>query len=392
MGIISGTTDLMRQTPSVSFSEARESLREDVANRRDITVEISRCGIGSDADGIIVETPDGQELRTTPHSLKQLANHCDMVPHTAVNYLSEPMHKAGTPKHLRGEDTIKHGRAESDYAMLAGLLRLGQSHAKAANASKQFRMRIGNDNTLRAVLTDRYTAVDNIWFLNTLENVMPECRIHDWKSDGDTIFGKIFNYDDQIQRGDSAYNGMITVGNCEIGKRRVIVKGGILRWICTNGMTEWSKFSKVKNKVHKGKIDLGGMAYDIQHGISAIIPQFTKAVDAYCDLGGMISTVDMSKVFVAVGENLKLTKKSQNSQVAQAYAEWQEHEDGDKSLRGVIAGITRASQKFDAQTRFDMDDRAGEMMNMTDGQWRRILTRADSYDREEVLDAFGVSV
>ena len=72
-------------------------------------------------------------------------------------------------------------------------------------------------------MTDKYTPVDNRWYLEALKEFLPDARYSHWKGDEDTIFGNLLLPDsimDYGQDDDTDYGGMVSISNCEIGKRK----------------------------------------------------------------------------------------------------------------------------------------------------------------------------
>jgi hypothetical protein len=382
------------ENDSITYDEALNSLREDRKNRTDINVQLSRCEIGYDDKGIIVETPNGKVLTPTIHALKQMGFNLDGTPQGVINFLTDPSFKKGVAKPDRQDKHIVHKRGEKDFKVLADVLKLGQEYAKAENPDKVFRLRTDETNAMRACVTELYQPIDNIWLIETLQELLPNGKIHGWSSDGDSIYGSIYLPDSRVSKSDSDYGGLFNFGNCEIGKRRYTTGGGIIREICTNGMIGISEFFSIANKVHRGKgeINLTSLTSTLVNGINRVSSQFDTIIDKYVALESKTVNVSMSRVFAAIAEDFRMTTKNQKSQLTKAFEHWQQFEPGDSSLRGIIAGITRASQDFDPKTRDELDNIGGQLISLSDRKWDNILVKAGNYSESKVLDLYGISV
>ena len=100
------------------------------------------------------------------------------------------------------------------------------------------------ENSLRRVKADKVSAYEHVvtvrhvlysltsmlqWTTDGISKycgVLPDGRFSHDKSDEDTVFGNILLPDtilDKSADDDTDYGGMVSIGNCEIGKRRVTV-------------------------------------------------------------------------------------------------------------------------------------------------------------------------
>ncbi len=217
---------------------------------------------------------------------------------------------------------------------------------------------------------------------------MPGGRLSHWRGDADTIFGNVLLPDTIIDYGqddDTDYGGMLSIGNCEIGKRRISQTPSIFRAICLNGCIWGQTKGKAISKVHRGKIDLEGLAADIRQNIEAQLPLLPDGIERF--LGIKVHVADevaMKNLIGAVCTNKKLSKKESTEVLTQ----WVKYERQDRNLFGIVNAVTRAGQELDNTSWVKFDEIGGDLMNMDENRWDAIKKRADSYSEKEVENMF----
>jgi hypothetical protein len=259
-------------------------------------------------------------------------------------------------------------------------------------ADKQFRLRTYQDGTLRAFLTERYAPIDNRWYLERLENVLPSGRLSHWRGDADTIYGNILLPDTIIDYGqddDTDYGGMISIGNCEIGTRRISQTPSIFRAICMNGCIWGQTKGKAISKVHRGTINLDDLAKAIRYNIEAQLPLLPDGIERFLGIKVHESgDVSMKNIIGAICSDKRLGRKESTEVLTQ----WVKYERTDRNLFGVVNAITRAGQEFDNTSWVKFDGLGGELLDMTEGRWSAIKQRADSYTDKEIEKVFVTAV
>ena len=71
---------------------------------------------------------------------------------------------------------------------------------------------------------------------------------------------------------------MLSIGNCEIGKRRISQVPSLFRSICLNGCIWGQCKGKEIKKRHIGEIDLQELSYAIYENIEAQLPLLDAGV------------------------------------------------------------------------------------------------------------------
>lgn len=205
---------------TLSFDDGFEAIERDRSQREDVTTSLESVrAIINEVGRFAFAFDDGREFTPNEHALRQAAVKLG-IPITTVN-------------HLTGE-----WAGDDGVALLRNTFNVGiRRHNDDQNADErdQFVFRTYNGDSLRAVLTDSFAAIDNRWFLELLSQVLPGGRLSHWRGNADEIFGNILIPDTIREESDSDYGGMISVTNSEIGTARISELPGLFRSICMNG-------------------------------------------------------------------------------------------------------------------------------------------------------------
>ena len=361
-----------------SFEEGMEVLEKGVAEREDLMVPRSQIAPTVNLAGeFVMQLADGREFKPTQHAVNQFG----VSTFTSTFFLNSLMEN---PTKQNGQERFTRDEQDADT-----LVAVCENALRRVAADKQFRLRTYQDGTLRAFLTEKYAPIDNRWYLEQLENILPGGRLSHWRGDADTIFGNVLLPDTIIDYGqddDSDYGGMLSIGNCEIGKRRISQMPSIFRSICMNGCIWGQTKGKGISKVHRGTIDLEGLAANIRQNIEAQLPLLPDGIERF--LGIKVHTCDevpMKNVIGAVCSDKRLGKKES----IEVLTQWIQHERTDRSLFGIVNAVTRAGQTFDNTGWVKFDELGGSLLDMTENRWDALKKRADTYDEKEVVAIFG---
>ena len=360
-----------------SYDEGMEVLERGVAEREDVMVPRSQINPGVNLQGeFVMQLADGREFKPTQHAVNQFG----VATFTSTFYLNSLIEN---PTKNNGQERFQRDEQDADT-----LVAVCENALRRVDADKNFRLRTYQDGTLRAFLTEKYAPVDNRWYLEQLSNILPGGRLSHWRGDADTIFGNVLLPDTIIDYGqddDSDYGGMLSIGNCEIGKRRISQMPSIFRSICLNGCIWGQTKGKSISKVHRGTIDLDGLATQIRRNIEAQLPLLPDGIERF--LGIKIHTADdvaMKNVIGAICSDKRLGKKESTEVLTQ----WVKHERTDRNLFGIVNAITRAGQTFDNTGWVKFDELGGSLLNMTDNRWDALKKRADTYTEKEIEAVF----
>ena len=354
-----------------SYDTVMERVQADIDNREDIMVKAGDITPAYNDQQQFGFSVAGRHFVPTDWSLQQFSTRTSAPSASAL-------------REMRNQADYDQQDADLmvDYAA---------NYLRRIDPDKEFRLRTYTDGTCRAFLTDKYAPVDNRWYLETLREFLPDARFSHWKGDEDTIYGNLLLPDsimDYGQDDDTDYGGMVSVGNCEIGKRRLSQTPSIFRAICMNGCIWGQQKGKDISKVHRGTIDLESLKVRIAENIEfqlSILPDGIRKFLATRTMSA--GTHSMKGVIAAVCNQYRLDKK-QSTEVLEQFVT---HEHDHNNLFGVINAVTRAGQEFSPESWVRLDEVGGQLMEMSSKAWSSILTRADTYTDKEFDKVFAVS-
>lgn len=361
---------------TLSYDEGMELLESERGQREDFL--IPRSEIAFDVREIDGQWKFGAEIDDrffvpTDHALVQLVS-------KACNGKG-----TGFVRDLTN-DHPKFKRDEFDARTIRGIITNG---IRRVDASTKYKIRCHNDGTMRAFLSERYAEVDNRWYLEQIKNIIPAGRLSHWKGDSNTIWGNVLIPDTIREEDDSDYGGMVSIGNCEIGKRNVKSLPSVFRAICMNGcIWDQTKGSEIKVR-HIGDIDLNSLAMKLRNNIEAQIPLLPQGIQRMLGIRAKgTDGVPMKNLIAATAETHKIDKRGASA-VLQA---WVKDESPiapeDRSLFDIVNSVTRAGQSLDNQSWVRFDQIGGQLVNYTDSQWTNLKSRAESYDDKDFKRVF----
>lgn len=358
------------------YSFGLEEIEKGIKSREDIVAPLSEVSaMVNDGGKVALAFADGREFVPNAHALKQLATRIG-VPQTSVKHLTECW------KEL------------DDAAILRTLLNRGLQRFNRDTSnpdSHKFIFRTYNDNSMRAVLTDSFTAIDNRWYLELLSKAIPGGRLSHWRGDSDEVFGNILIPDSIRKEDDSDYGGMISIGNSEIGTGRLEQYPSLFRAICMNGCI-WNQTKGTEiNQVHRGKIDLEILGRRIVKNLNDQIPILDKIIDQVLSLrmnDFSLGEAKVPQVYACLGQRFGLTPK----QARCSNEQFVKHESANRNLFGIMQGLTRQSQEEKNQDWVAIDKIAGKISQWDVDSWTNFISQAKLFNETQVSEALGLAV
>lgn len=366
----------------LTIDNAIDKVLDERRTRVDHTIPLKAFSLSLDSNGDnIVGTIDGVDYVPTPHCLKQMATWMG-VSHAFLKQYMNPV--------LNQNGSVRYERDRTDRELLLAVFKNGIRDGRI-DPSKAFKFRTYTDGTLRAMMSDRYAIIDNVWYLEHLKRVFADYTeqpvFEHWDGDCDTIYGNLRIPSVSHTGKDSDYGGMLFIGNCEIGKRRVSITPSVWRQICTNGMMGWAK-GQEWSKVHRGEIDLGGLANSITAQIEKTVPVLKDGILTLVNTQNHVMTARPSELIAQVALDHKLTT-GLNGQAVATMAAFADHERSHNNLFGIINAITRVAQEQDADEHFRLESVGGELAQLNDKGWNRLNVLAGSMREEQRDKIFG---
>jgi hypothetical protein len=353
-----------------TYEQVMESCQVAVENREDIMIETKGLTCVSDSNDFYFKLNDGRKFRPTDHAIEQFSVRAGV---TSSSFLRE----------MRNIEEFDSSDADT-------MAIVGNNALRRIDPDKKFRLRTYKDGTCRAFVTEQYAPVDNRWYLESLAEFVPGGRFSHWRGDEDTIYGNILIPDTIMDYGsdDSDYGGMISVGNCEIGTRRISQTPSLFRSICMNGCI-WGQTAGEKiRRVHRGNIDLVKLKLEIAQNIQHQIPLLAPGIKQFLATRAMeTGKASVKGVVASISSDHKLSRR----EASEFLAQYGTYEAENRNLFGIINGLTRAGQEFDNKTWVKFDEIAGNLMNITADRWSTILRRADTFTDKDYEKVFSLT-
>ena len=330
----------------------------------------------------VLEYKDGRTFAPSQHAL----NHLAVNGHISTGY----MRSLGRDKKHATKDEVLFKRDEQDADLMAYTLEKTLFRSDRVDQDKDRLFRTWSDGTLRAMLSDQYAIINNEWIMNIVRETVPAGLLSHWRGDADNIYGNVLIPDSIREEDDSDYGGMLSIGNSEIGMRRLSSQPSVFRAICMNGCIWDQEKGNAIRQMHKGEIDLALLKEMIQDNLKHQIPLIGRGIDLLLTLRDykVNGAAPMSHVIAQTARDYKLTKR-QATGVMQAFlVEKDILEDHANSAFGVVNAVTRFGQTLDDQDWVKFDQIGGQMANMKLNRWEALVQRAKVMDEKELERAY----
>jgi len=378
----------------MSFDKAQERLASDQQQIEDFHSPLKEWDVVVKHSGIAFRhLSSGRDYSPTDHALNLMCQVGRGMSSWTVRNLRDPIPHA-TKKDADGEPVAVKGgeRGQADFEVLRDYIKVHLFHSDRVDQTKPRLFRTWSDGTLRALLSEQYTIVNNLWFLDVLRKAIPGGVVSHWQGDADSIFGNILIPDTIRAESDSDFGGMLSVGNSEIGTRRISSLPSVFRAICMNGCI-WDQESGTGiNKVHRGKVNFIDLEHHIIENLEAQIPLLPQGIQRVLGLRAYgCGDTPLSNLLAQTAIDHSLSKR----QVGVIYDGWNEElrllgRKEAQTAYGLTNAITRAGQQLgsnDQWVRFDTI--GGEFANFNRDGWDKFRNRADNLSAKQVEKRLG---
>ena len=336
----------------------------------------------SEAGEAVLRYKDGREFVPTDHALKNIA-----VAGRTSDWFLRDLRES---KNHQTKDEVVFKRDRQDAELLVQCLKQTLWRADRFDQEKERLWRTWSDGSMRAMLSDKYAIVNNAWVMEVIREAVPAGMLSHWRGDADNMYGNVLIPDSIRQEDDSDYGGMLSVGNSEIGTRRVSSTPSVFRAICMNGCIWDQEKGKSICQVHRGELDLDFLKHEIIRNLNEQIPLMNHGIDLLLKLRSYGNNgVSMAKIVGQVCKDFKVTKK-QSFGVLKAFAvEQSEVEELANTAFGVANAFTRFGQTLADDNWVKFDTLGGQVVNMQQAQWNSTVERAKSVDDKQLEKIFG---
>lgn len=376
-----------------TFEAAKAALIDDQRKIQDFKAPLCEWDVVVTDKGIVFKhLPTGQEFAPTDHALNGVCAVGQGLSSWAVRNMLAPIpHR--TKKDADGEKVIIDGgqRGQADFEVLRDYIRVHLFNAERVDQEKTRLFRTWTDGTMRALLSDQYTIVNNVWFLDLLESIIPGGLVSHWRGDADSIYGNILIPDTIRAESDSDFGGMLSVGNSEIGTRRISSLPSVFRAICMNGCIWDQELGKALRKVHRGVVDFEALGAMIRENLESQIPLLPQGIERVLGLRAFgCGDVPMTNMLAQTAETFKMSKP----QIAAVAEGWGEEisllgpKEG-KTAYGLSNAVTRAGQTLSNDKWVEFDTIGGDFASMDRDGWDKFRSRAGKLDAKAVKGKLG---
>ena len=256
------------------------------------------------------------------------------------------------------------------------------------DAQKQVTLKVHGDNRLCAVLPANSRFLRNEWYLGVLKNALPGARLSHWRGDDYTIYGNLLIPDSIRKESDSEYGAMVSISNCEIGRRRFEQRPSLFRAICMNGCI-WGETQGNSLKVsRRSEIDLRQIEKLIVENVRSQVPIAIAGLDRFLGTRSFDTSVSMKPVIAQVAKDTRLTKTLASSVLNGWWQEKEETPELANTLFAVVNAFTRAGQNESNEVWVKFDTLGGRLASMSKDQWSDVLLRASKLRTDQVDKAF----
>ena len=380
----------------MSFKQGKAKLADQQSHIQDFRTPLALWEVNPTDTGIVFRNKEnGRDYIPTDHALGLMCQVGKGMSDWTLRALREPIRHATKVDPSNEELKLPlYERSRVDFSVLADYIRIHLFQPDRVDQNKPRLWRTWDDGTLRAFLSTQYAIVNNGWFLDLLETLLPGGLLSHWNGDADSIYGNILMPDSIRAEKDSDYGGMLSIGNSEIGLRRISSLPSVFRAICMNGCIWEQEEGEEYNKRHRGQIDFAQLALEIQANITKQIPLLTTGIDKVLGLRAFgIGDTPLQNLFAQLAIDNSIGKK-EIAGVQEAF--WKEvkivGKDEGFTAFGLMNGLTRFGQTREAASWVAYDMLGGSIANMDRNNWDRFRSRAANLSDKQVEKRFAVSV
>ena len=373
----------------ISFDEGLEKLSNEQSVIEDFREPLSAFDTVVTDKGkfALRKKSTGKDYIPTPHALRQMA-----VAGQTSAWMFEDLctDKVGTKK---GEE-FKYRRDSSDAGLLKRIVDHTLFNGSRFDQDKTRLFRTWKNGSLRAVLSDKYAIVNNEWYLELLKKLVPGGLLSHWRGDADSLYGNILIPDSIRQETDSAYGAMLSVGNSEIGMRRISNLPSIFRAICMNGCIWEQESGKNVRQVHRGELNLDQLEYTIKTNIQAQIPLLNKGIDTLLDTRSRtFGDVSVDQMLAATAKQYKVSRTDMVGIRKGFDVEVGILGTDARSSFGLINAITRHSQNCEPDAWVSFDQLGGRLSQQSEKQWGNLKALGKTFtETKDVEKLIGLNV
>lgn len=324
-----------------------KGLATDQSPTTDLSLEDVRQRVQRDDRGKWDTLVPRTELELFQGRLAFQANQCPQAIEPTPWSVSQLCTRLGIPTPYFRKCPAELQDAQANY-----WLRYGRQKAQ-----EQWLLRL-HHNTVRAVLSEHYSPLDNATLLDELRPLLPDSYRVDWFGLSDESL-HLRVVDPQRYREvlpDDALTVGIHIANSEVGYRSVTVDALVYRLVCKNGLI---RLVKGKSLMRQRHLHVSEMRFVGVLG-EAIANALQESEGFLQQLQAATQTPvpDMAEVLEKIAERWHLSEETQET-VKQSLQ--REPASQQESLYGLVNAYTAAAQHLPDEGRYDLEVLAGNL-------------------------------
>ncbi len=371
----------------LTFDQALEKLANDQQQIVDIRSPLKEWepSISADDKFVMRHKPSGAEFTPTDKAIKDMA----VIGGTSEWFIADLLSDK-VKVNPKGVEKVLYKRNRGDAETLVKVLNNSLFAKDRTEQDKVRLFRTWKNGTLRALLSEQYAIVNNQWYMEVIHKLIPGALFSHWRGDADTIFGNVLIPDSVREESDSHYGGMLSIGNSEIGLRRILSLPSVFRAICMNGCIWEQEKGKGISQVHRGEFDFKQLEFKIASNLQAQIPLLSEGIRRLLGTRAMTFVdVPLVQVVTQFFKDYKLPKAQSAKFLGHFNTEVGILGSEANTAFGLQAALTRLGQELDNDSWVSYDETAGKIANLTADRWGGFLSRARTVAKEDVTAALG---
>ncbi len=357
----------------LTFDQAMEKLANDQQQIVDVRSPLSEWEpiVNADEKFALRHKLSGGEYFPTSKAIKDMA----VIGGTSEWFINDLLTDK-VKANAKGVEKVIFRRDQRDAELLVHTLQNTLFAADRTDQKKVRLLRTWNNGTLRAVLSEQYAIVNNQWYMEVIHRLIPGALFSHWRGDADTIFGNVLIPDSVREESDSHYGGMLSIGNSEIGLRRILSLPSVFRAICMNGCIWEQEKGKGVSQVHRGEFDFQQLERKIAANLLG-----TRAMS--------MKDVPLPQVVAQFFGDFKVPKSQAAKFLGHFNTEVEILGSEARTAFGLQAALTRLGQELDNETWVSYDEIAGKVAQLSPERWDGFINRARTLQKEDVESALG---
>jgi hypothetical protein len=371
----------------MTFDQGRKVLAEQQEQIQDFRTPLNAWEpVVTDKDQFALRNRDtGRDYVPTDHCLNLMPNVGRGMSTWGLRALRDPIRhaqKVGDD----GEKEVMFKRDRADAEVMRDYVALHLFREDRVDQGKSRLFRTWNDGTLRALLSEEYAIVNNGWYLDLLQKLIPGGMLSHWRGDADAIYGNILIPDTIREEDDSDYGGMLSIGNSEIGTRRIDSLPSVFRAICMNGCIWDQEVGMSFRQVHRGEINFTDLAAKIKENLETQIPLLPQGIERVLGIRAYgCGDTPLPNVFAQLAADNKVSRRD-------IQGTWRSYGDevnilGKKDARtafGLMNALTRYGQTLGNDQWIRFDRIGGTLASMERNDWDKFLNRAGNMSEKQM--------